>query len=466
VNKKPPLSDFLTALPALLQAISQRVLRALLALVARVAKLASDLASAVANFFVRIAKWVWQLYCRLELSIVDALSFVLITVWSLRLFALFVAPVVLLAIFQYWTAAVIYIAVLGVAIWRFYTAKAEEVETAAKDQAPIRALLNRILSWGLRAILLALTFVSAALILSSTPAGTGAQLKGQWSRMLGYFANSRPISSDSSSSTTDARALPTEGGSTGPSAHRQATPQAATNFQSALKSSAASGSVVVPQSAKIDPDKVFAANRSSVAEALARARSGNNTEVEAAAKGAARSYDFVPVISTISRDRKTARPLNDETKAIFAAIENDQDTSRYRQVVDIQRRALAADPADIEIASNLAMYLIRAGDPESAYKYAVYAMSLPRSSESTGRTADWSTIAAALASRGDQEGAANALFVTLAISTDIRKRCEAAVHATRKTYGPVLRVATEAMFQRVRERQLSDAPECGLPIAW
>ena len=95
---------------------------------------------------------------------------------------------------------------------------------------------------------------------------------------------------------------------------------------------------------------------------------------------------------------------------MFASIGNDQDIARYRQVVDTQRRALAADPADIEIAGNLATYLVRAGDPESAYKYAIYAMSLPRSSESTGRTADWSTIAAALASRGDQEGAANALL--------------------------------------------------------
>lgn len=446
--------------------MSKRVLHALLALVAQVAKLASDLAAAVANFFVRIAKWVWHLYCRLELSIVDALSFVLITVWSLRLFALLLAPAVLLAAFHYWIFAAVYVAVLGVAIWRFYTAKAGEIETAAEDQAPIRAFLNKILGWGLRALLLALTLVSAALFLSSSTAGTTALLKEQWSRVLGYFAESRSVNGHASSSTNDTSATSPANRSPGVSARRPSPPQAVTSSQGGSTASSSSGLVVAVQTITIDLDRVYVVNRQSVAETLTKARTGQSPEVEAAAKATARNFDFVPALSSVTRDRKTARPLNDEAKAMFASIGDDQDAGRYRQVVAIQRRALTADPADIEIAGNLAMYLLRAGDPESAYKYAIYAMSLPRSSESTGRTADWSTIAAALASRGDQEGAANALFVTLAISTDIRKRCEAAVQATRKTYGPVLRTATEAMFQRVRDRQLSDAPECGLPIAW
>lgn len=195
MNNKPPLGDFLTALPALLQAISQRVLRALLTLVARVAKLTSDLAIAVANFFVRVSKWAWHLYCRLELSIVDALSFVLITLWSVRLFFLLLAPAVLLAIFDYWVAAAAYVTILGVAIWRFYTAKAGEVETAAEDQAPIRALLNKLLGWGLRVVLLAMTFVGSAVLLSSSADETVSVLKEQWSRL-----HSRPSGSPSGTS--------------------------------------------------------------------------------------------------------------------------------------------------------------------------------------------------------------------------------------------------------------------------
>lgn len=466
MSNKPPLSDFLVALPALLQAVAQRVLRALLALAARIAKLARDVATAVADFFVRIAKWIWEIYCRLELSIVDALAAVLLIVWSLRLFALLLAPAVLLAIFRYWIATAVYVAVLGLAIWRFYTAKAEDVQRAAEDQAPLRALLNKILRWLLRALLLALTFVSGAMFLSSTTAGTTSLLKEQWNRVLSHLSDGRSGSRDASSSTHDKSTTSLTNQSLGTSSRRPAPPQAAASFPHAPTSATSSGSVVAVQPATIDLDKVYAVNLPSVTETIAIARTGQSTEIETSAKAAARGYDFAPAIFSIARDRKTARPLNDEAKAIFASIGTDEDTARYRQVVEIQRRAFAADRADIEIAGNLAMYLLRAGDPESAYKYAIYAMSLPRSRESPGRTADWSTIAAALASRGHQEGAASALFVTLAISTDVRKRCEAAVQATRKTYGPVLRLATEAMFQRVRERQLSDASECQLPIVW
>ncbi len=183
MRDRPLLSDLLTALPAMLQAMSQRVLRALIALVARVAGLSRDLAKAVSRFLVRVSKWVWHLYCRLELSIIDALSFLLITVWSLRLLALLLAPAVLLAIFHYWIAAAAYVVVLGIAIWRFYMVKDGEVEAAAEEQAPIRVFLNKLLGWSLRVILLALTFVTTAVLFSPSSTETMTLLNEQWSRL-------------------------------------------------------------------------------------------------------------------------------------------------------------------------------------------------------------------------------------------------------------------------------------------
>lgn len=459
MSNKPPLSDFLHALPAILQAISHRVLRALVALALRVASIARSIAAAISNLIVRAGTFVWHLYCRLELSIVEALAGVMLILWSLRLFALFLAPAVILAWFRYWIAAAIYVAVLALAIWRFYSAKAEDVERAAEDQAPVRALLTRVLRWAVRALLALASLIWVATYLSSSSDIAVSVLSEKWDRAV------RDLSSSYSS---------------GRDTYRQPTTAPGRSTKTQSRSSSASvvsptyGPIAHPPVARVavtrpstmDVEGVFAANQASIFRTLSLARTGQSGEVEISAKAAARAYDFAPFFTSVSRDRKAARPLNDEARTAFAALGADSDPTRYRPLVEIQRRAFAADPTDIEIASNLAIYLLRAGDSISAHKYTVYALSLPRSSESTGRTADWTTLAATLASRGDQDGAANALFVTLAISTDVKKRCEVAVHATRKTYGPVLRSATEAMFQRVRERQLSDALECGLPIVW
>ena len=101
-----------------------------------------------------------------------------------------------------------------------------------------------------------------------------------------------------------------------------------------------------------------------------------------------------------------------------------------------------------------------------ALEYTVYSLALPRPPEQTGRTADWNTLAAVYAASGKAQLARAALFVTLAIAPDIQKRCSAAVDAARTPYGPVLREATEAMFVRIRNEKLSEAPECALPISW
>jgi hypothetical protein len=82
-----------------------------------------------------IAASLWRFYCRLELSIVESFANIALLLWSLRLFGLLLTPPILLAIFRYWIAAFVYLAVLGTAIWKFYSAKAEDIEHAAHEQA-------------------------------------------------------------------------------------------------------------------------------------------------------------------------------------------------------------------------------------------------------------------------------------------------------------------------------------------
>jgi hypothetical protein len=78
MNNKPTLSELLFALSAYLQAVSERILKALLTFSVRLARIAHDIVVAIANFVVDAATSVWRLYCRLELSIVEAFATIML----------------------------------------------------------------------------------------------------------------------------------------------------------------------------------------------------------------------------------------------------------------------------------------------------------------------------------------------------------------------------------------------------
>lgn len=196
MNHKRPLTDSLHALPAILQAISHRVLRALVAFALRVISIARSIAVAISNLIVRASTFVWHLYCRLELSIVEALAGVMLILWSLRLFALFLAPAVIFALFRYWIAAAIYLAVLALAIWKFYSAKAEDIERAAEDQAPTRALLTRILRWAVRAVLALASLIWVTVHLSFSMHTAVSDLSEKWGRAVRDLSSSHSSSRD------------------------------------------------------------------------------------------------------------------------------------------------------------------------------------------------------------------------------------------------------------------------------
>lgn len=204
---------------------------------------------------------------------------------------------------------------------------------------------------------------------------------------------------------------------------------------------------------------VASANQSGIENVLSIAEgTAEKSQIESAAREAGRSYGFTGL--NISRDRKRARFLHDP---IREALNQPGDV---RDVCRLMGDAFQADPLDAEIAGNLAICILRLERVSDARIIAMYALSLPRSPEKTGRTSDWATLAAAYAAAGDHQKAKQALFVTLAITPDPARRCYSAVYSVKNTYGPSLRAATEMMFERVRDQGISNATECALPIEW
>lgn len=205
-------------------------------------------------------------------------------------------------------------------------------------------------------------------------------------------------------------------------------------------------------------ERIYLSNRRSIEGVLSLAQSGNLQELEFSAKQAGREFSFADMPTM--RDRKHARLLNGQ------ALEANNRGDAAERVYDIQLQAFLADPYDLEVVGNLAIYAVRTGRNLDAQKLAIVALSLPRSAEKTGRTADWATLAAAYANLGDQLNARNALLVTLAIAPDVSKRCYSAVFSVKHTYGNNLRNATEAMFERIRTLGIVAGNECSLPIDW
>jgi hypothetical protein len=203
--------------------------------------------------------------------------------------------------------------------------------------------------------------------------------------------------------------------------------------------------------------KVVSSNSESIANVLSAAEYGTNLQIESAARDAGRASSFA---EGITRDRKRSRSLNE------AALKSLKSQGDPQESFGLQQQAFEADPLDSEVAGNLAIFALRANQDEQARAMSIYALSLPRQTGKTGRTADWATLAASYAVLGDQQKAREALYVTLAIAADVSKRCSSAVYSVRNTYTAALKEATEAMFERIKERSLSSSQECALPISW
>jgi hypothetical protein len=206
-------------------------------------------------------------------------------------------------------------------------------------------------------------------------------------------------------------------------------------------------------------NNVVRANRSSI-ESVLRVAEGttDSSIIETAAREAGRAYNFGKV--TLTRNIATARQFN--AQALNPLNERGDSVKVCKQQIS----ALMADPFDTEIAGNAAICLYKLGRFDAAQHVAIYALSLPRSENASGRIADWTTIAATYANTGKATKANDAMFVTLALVPDHSKLCYSAVYLVMNTYGASLQAPTEAMFKRIRDNQLSEVSECPLPIAW
>lgn len=205
-------------------------------------------------------------------------------------------------------------------------------------------------------------------------------------------------------------------------------------------------------------DRVASANERSISEVLSVAQNGNIYSIAAAARAAGRNYSF----SNVSLPNDSRRAKEKNLQAIHAFYSRGDFESAY----NIQTGAFNIAPMNSEVASNLAVFAFRVGRVNEARKLAIYSLSLPRSEEQAGNVTDWVTLAAVHATIGNERQARAALYVTLGLTSSYPKRCTAAIYAVNNTYGPDLKDATEAMFERIHQQDLSDDPECNIPIRW
>lgn len=172
---------------------------------------------------------------------------------------------------------------------------------------------------------------------------------------------------------------------------------------------------------------------------------------------AGRDFDFRS--QPIERNRRFARSLHDSVIGVFSRWPPEPGES-----CTTLEEALAGDPLDSEISGNLAICYVRAGQADLGRQQAIYSLSLPKASNSSGRTADWVTLSAAYATAGDQVKARAAMFVALAGVDDPVKRCSSARYSIKNTFGPVLKPATSAMFDRIQEIGLTSDVACSMPL--
>jgi hypothetical protein len=157
-----------------------------------------------------------------------------------------------------------------------------------------------------------------------------------------------------------------------------------------------------------------------------------------------------------------AKHLNESASAAFWSERN------VRRALNLQARAFGANPLDREVAGNFAFYLLkqRPAQPELARQLALHALTLNDPQLPNPRVDDWTTFAIASALAGRQRDAANALYVTLAMSDSLDRPCRSAL-AAYASHGERMRAPTEAMLYRIREWGRSDESSfCRWPPSW
>jgi hypothetical protein len=157
-------------------------------------------------------------------------------------------------------------------------------------------------------------------------------------------------------------------------------------------------------------------------------------------------------------DPVRARRLHDEARQTLAY-------GRVSDAVDIELQAFGANPSDPDIAVYLAFLHLRMNpvQAETARRLAVYAIFVSGTQRSI-RFGDWDTLAVASALVGRESDAIRALYVEIALTSNLDRTCQNALSAY-ATFGERVRVPVQAMFNRV-DSNGRVSPYCEWPPKW
>jgi hypothetical protein len=156
----------------------------------------------------------------------------------------------------------------------------------------------------------------------------------------------------------------------------------------------------------------------------------------------------------VAADAARARELYDAAHRAYTA-------GRKLEAVELDLRALAANPRDPDVAGFLAFLHLRTSPtrPETARQLALHALAVSGSRRGT-RFEDWNTFAVASALTGRNADATRAYLLMLGLSNDAERSCRAVLRA-HATFGEAMRPTVEALSQRIRrDGRVDEAPDC------
>ena len=187
---------------------------------------------------------------------------------------------------------------------------------------------------------------------------------------------------------------------------------------------------------------------------------GREADIRSAARGVHVAID--DTLFNVRIAPSEARRLNEAASSAFWSERN------VRRALNLQARAFGANPLDREVAGNFAFYLLkqRPAQAELARQLALHALTVSDPQMPNTRVDDWTTFAIASALAGRQRDAANALYVTLALSESLDRPCRSAL-AAYASHGERMRAPTEAMLYRIRAWGRSEESSfCRWPPSW
>lgn len=186
----------------------------------------------------------------------------------------------------------------------------------------------------------------------------------------------------------------------------------------------------------------------------------NDRDILAAAQAMRTRASGAPSAGT--RNPALARRLNQAASQAF------WDRSDAAEALRLQSMSFDANPADAEVAGNLAFFQLKQKppQPQRARDAALQALTAPGSRNDTGRIEDWTSLAVAEALLGNQTNARAAFRVAAAMPGKLERTCRAALDAT-ATYGEAVRPAASGLLEHVHRVGRSDASRyCQWPPNW